>query len=87
MPLQPSEFKPFTFDFGPDMAPTEVITSIVSVTTDPVTGLTLGTPVISGQKVITQMSGTAGLYKNTCIVLTDLPQRLECDGYLEVAAG
>ena len=83
---QPTESKVYTFDFGPDMATGETINTPVTALTSTPSGLTVGSAVISGQKVFVRYEGgtTGTLYKQTCRVTTSDANVLEIDGYLAV---
>lgn len=85
-----NESRVYDFSFSAKMVDVENISSVLSLvsaaTTTGPTALTLGTPAIAGKQVQVRISGgsNGGLYLQTCKVLTNQNNTLQCEGYLLV---
>jgi hypothetical protein len=76
----------FSFALFPEISSgADSLSSVVGVTAAP-SGLTPGTPVITGDRVACQISGGSNgvTYLVKCLAQTVGGSRLECDGYLQV---
>jgi len=82
---QVAESRKYTMDFSPNMASSETISSVTSVTATP-TGLTIGTPAIVGQTVEVQISvGTNNTLHHVVFkIVTSAANTLVADGWLQV---
>jgi hypothetical protein len=82
---QPSESRLYAIDFVNLLATGETISSVTSVVGTP-SGLTIGSPTISGTQVLFRVSGGVEgvLYSIVALIRTSLSNTLEGDGILEV---
>jgi hypothetical protein len=82
---QPSESRLYTMDFSANLAASETIDSISSVTAN-ISGLTIGTPVVGTRSAQARISGGTVdvLYKVTFVVVTSAGNTLEAEGYLKI---
>lgn len=82
---QPSESRVYTMDFNANLATSETIATVVSVTAD-VSGLTIGSPVVGTRSAQVRISGGTVdvLYKVTWVVTTSAGNTLEAEGYLRI---
>jgi hypothetical protein len=82
---QPTESRLYNFEFAALLSTGETISSVTSVTPSPASGITVGSPAISGTKVQVRVSGaTAVYYKLTAIIVTSASNTLETEGILRV---
>jgi len=84
---QPSESRLYSMDFSPNLAESETLSSVTTVTGAP-TGLTIGTAAVDSTTKKAQFrvsAGTAGQsYKITVVVLSSASNILEGEGILVV---
>jgi hypothetical protein len=83
---RPAASRLYDFDFAPQMGESDTITSITSITANPATVITLGTPTASGKLAQIRLgAGTDGvMYLLTAVVVTNTGDILQTEGYLFV---
>lgn len=83
---QPGESRTITFDFASKLNTGDAVATVVGNALE-ATGITVGAPTLTGNKVTALVSGGTSVHRISCRVTTTLGETLELDVDIRIAEG